>query len=140
MKDYKFCSAFDESECPCPTIEMFDGLPKEKYMKAGMLYEQVLALLIGQREDCDDFTYWIVADCEEVVAGIDSFDNATLVAEAFHCFSPYYCVIDVFCHSGLVWHEECNGGLAGRTSHIPASEWPDEVEKEERSVENSIEL
>lgn len=118
MKDYKFSSAFDESERPdikllgVPNISMFDWLPKEKYMKTGMLYEQLLAHLIGQREDCDDFVYWIVADCEKVVAGIDSFDNATLIAEALHRFSPYYCVIDVFCHNGLVWHGECDGGLA----------------------------
>lgn len=128
MGEYEFSSVFDESERPLgvkllgvPDISMFDGLPKDKYMQAGMLYEQSLAYLIGQREDSEAFPYWIVADHEKVIMGVNMFDNATLVAEALVLHSPYYKVIDVFCHDGLQLHLERDPqDKRFRTNHILA--------------------
>lgn len=138
MTKYKFSSVFDlkkrsfSRNFGVPDISMFADLSKGEYMKAGKRYEQHLADLVGLREDCNDFLYWIIADQCKIVAGVNMFDNATLVAEALLCFSPYYSVIDVFGYSGLMWHAELldddlkskERRFHERTNHIPASEWP----------------
>lgn len=142
MKKFKYSSAFVKTRqiFGWPDISMFADLSEGEYMKAGKRYEQSLANLLDQREDCNDFSHWIIADNHTIVAGVNKFDDATLVAEALLCYSPYYSVIDVFGHDGLVWHAELldddpenkKRQFYGRTNHIPASEWPDIKITEER--------
>lgn len=144
MKKFKYSSVFTKERqrqiFGWPDISMFADLPKGEYMKAGKRYEQHLAHLIEQhldyvidRQEENDLRYWVIADNYKIVAGVNMFDDATLAAEALLCYSPYYSVIDVFGHNGLVWHAELldddpeskERRFYGRTNHIPASEWPD---------------
>lgn len=151
MKKFKYSSAFHKLNKTTrmgvwPDISKFADLPDGEYMKAGKRYEEQLADLISQREDCNDFLYWIIADQRKIVAGVDILVNATLTAEALLCFSPYYSVIDVFGYSGLMWHAELRDDdpeskerrFYERTNHIPASEWPD-IKRTDGTLNEQIE-
>lgn len=149
MKKFKYSSAFYKLNKTTrldnwPDISKFANLPDEEYMKMGKRYEEQLADLISQREDCNDFLHWIIADQCKIVAGVNMLVNATLAAEALLCFSPYYSVIDVFGYNGLMWHAELlddnpeskERRFYERTNHIPASEWPD-IKRTDRKIEEN---
>lgn len=75
---------------------------REQAVRFMRTLEKELASVIEKTTDCGA-DYYIFGD-KEIVAETHKHDNATLIAEALACHSPYYSQIDVMSDDGLICH------------------------------------
>lgn len=79
-------------------------------------HESALAKIIETETDCSA-DYYIFGDMK-VIATANMFDNATLIAETFAAHSPYYQIVDVMSHEGLLCHYLATDWNNDRKNHI----------------------
>lgn len=78
--------------------------------------EKELVSIIEETTDCKA-SYYIFGN-KRVIATANMYDNATLIAEALICHSPYYSEIDVISYEGLIQHFLSVDVQHDRTNHI----------------------
>lgn len=75
---------------------------KREALKFMRNLEKELINIIEQTTNCES-NYYIFGD-KKIIATVNMYDNASLIAETLASFSPYYSQIDVINHEGLRCH------------------------------------
>ena len=117
MSEFKYVSNCQSNSLFIPFATDTNNQPnRDAAVRFMRNYEKELVRIIEEMTDCSA-SHYILGD-KKVVAMANTFDDATLIAEALACHSPYYRVVDMISHEGLREHLLAVDCHNDKTNHI----------------------